>query len=66
MPPTAIEALTATNSADSQRITIPTSQSVRTHATPNVKLIRQGDTVVGVEITCSCGQCTRLNFEYGS
>ena len=49
--------------ADPQPIPVPTGGAVSaTTAAGAVTLIRNGDAIVGVEVTCSCGQRIRLAF----
>jgi len=33
---------------------------------PTVEPIRAGDMIVGIEVTCSCGQCIRIAFDPGT
>ncbi|HZU35173.1 MAG TPA: hypothetical protein VFA18_04670 [Gemmataceae bacterium] len=35
------------------------------HHEPQIALVRQGDTIQAIDITCSCGQRIRLNCVYG-
>mgnify|MGYP000305104367 CR=1 FL=1 len=45
------------------------SGSIRIHlptapAGPRAEVIRDGDAIVGVEVTCACGEKVRLAFDY--
>ena len=50
-------------SNDRQSIPLPHAHRA---AEPTIHLVRDGDAVVAVEITCSCGEHIRVKFDYGA
>jgi hypothetical protein len=50
-------------SAEPKRIPVPSDGATNE---ASVDVMRHGDAVAGVEVTCTCGNCIRLRFEYGA
>jgi hypothetical protein len=46
---------------DTRRVSVPGSEAP---SQPQVKLVRSGDVIQAIEITCTCGQQIRLKCSY--
>lgn len=51
-------------SAKSTKITVGRQPPAKPAAEPHVELIRDGDVITGIEVTCGCGQVLKLRCVY--
>ena len=59
--PSVIDASQVRIANEPRRIPIPSDAA---KGESSVELLRQANEVVGAEVTCTCGNCIRLRFDY--